>query len=318
MSEWSGIHLAKRTFFPSLPWSSRERQRAILLAAPWSTTSLLLSVCSGKIQEVAHTNAMLKNKNLLRSQSWKPANREMQEEDCVTCPRPGRVSNWAHSWTQPSWKPKPSIHTKQKVPKCPDQTGFKPSTQDHCKHSSSGKGCVSGGAVSTSKAGGLAFSPPGCSRTAGMRFPRCLHCTAHVGHKYITRTLSFWVLLFLSTFPCHHACHPATPGCLASLRAYIGLTRGKSKKAAGAEVWREGSKFFPLRSIRTSPQPPHTHPHASTHFRLLAFPPPVAAFSLASPRASPLSLLRFVPRFYGFLCQLPQGYSLEWTHLRDD
>lgn len=129
-NEWAVRNPSGKTYlFPSLPWSSRERQRAILLAAPWSTTSLLLSVCSGKIQEVAHANAMLKNKNLLRSQSWKPANREMQEEDCVTCPRPGRVSNWAHSWTQPSWKPKPSIHTKQKVPKCPDQTGFKPSTR---------------------------------------------------------------------------------------------------------------------------------------------------------------------------------------------
>lgn len=53
----------------------------------------------------------------------------MQEEDCVTCPRPGRVSNWAHSWTQLFQKPKPSIHTKQKVPKCPDQTGYKPPTR---------------------------------------------------------------------------------------------------------------------------------------------------------------------------------------------
>lgn len=80
MSKWSGIPLAKRAFFPSLHWSSRERQCAILLAAPcmlelkaqpcWcavhvSTTSLLLSGCFGKILFgknlcVAHTNAMLK------------------------------------------------------------------------------------------------------------------------------------------------------------------------------------------------------------------------------------------------------------------
>lgn len=75
MSKWSGIPLAKRTFFPSLHGSGRERQCATLLAAScalelkaqpsWctvrvSTTSLLLSVCFGKVQEVAHTDAMLK------------------------------------------------------------------------------------------------------------------------------------------------------------------------------------------------------------------------------------------------------------------
>jgi len=64
---------------------------------------------------------------------------------------------------------------------------------------------------------------------------------------------------------------------------------------------------------------PYTPRDARTHFQ--AAPLPHASRLLSAWRV--LALLPFlcsdsVPRFYGFLCQLPQGYSLEWTHLWDD
>lgn len=283
-----------------------------------STTPLLLSVHLDKIQEMPQKcNIKSKQTNKQTSpvtwQSWKLLTRKGGEErrkgGGVPLPRPGRGTRLSY---QVSWH-----CDTQSDPFTSDQTRGpqRPSIKTGLKHPtkvSADKACRKSTAFSgTAHAGEVCLAPLRSSPwNCGMGLPNCPSCRAHWGNKWqkqrpsgffsfslyyrvtVHVTLWYWVIY-----------HHWVP------RFALLEENQRKQQGLGFDEEETNSSLQDHANFSATPSTPtHAIPGCS-------FPPPAAPFSI--PALLPFLCSDSVPRFYGFLCQLPQGYSLEWTHLQD-
>lgn len=286
-----------------------------------STTPLLLSVRFDKIQETPQkcnvkSKKANKQTNPVTWQSRKLLSRKggegRREGGGVPTLRPGRgtrpsirycdiVTMQSDPFTSDqTWGPKrPSIKTGLKHP-----TKVRADTAPRKSTAFPGTACASEVCLAPLRpSAGRAWS-------RGMGLPNCLSCRAHWGNKWqkqcpsgffsfspyyrvtVHVTLWYWVI--------YHHWVPRLAPLEKNQRKQQGL--GFDEEETNSSL-QEHANFS-----ATLCTPTHAIPGCS-------FPPPAAPFSI--PALLPFLCSDSVLRFYGFLCQLPQGYSLEWTHLQD-